>query len=539
MKNFYKIICFILLLIGIVPITFSQEKNAVVYVNPSTWQDVQPISMNDSVPPLGEGEEKLISDKMNDQSIKKLMDIFVDRAEVSYTGKYTAPEGFLEWLKGSPQIRSTFWLALNPYYDDVGKAMEVLNELRKYDAKSVERFYHLAIAFAVVWDSPDAIQSSRYACIWKISPGQFEPLPKLLDNFKYFTDPKYLAMFNVSPDTLTWPILVHIVDIDLMPKEIEWGIRNYQKRSKLISSFYDSIRYDYNKAGGETPNLGNNKYNLQNILTFGGICGDQAYFASRLAKLFGTPSMKVVGTGRSGEGHAWLGYLNRKNNRLELDFDGRYFLDFYYTGEIFDPQTRTKILDRDVAMLYEGVNSDYNKYINSLTLTRMAQKLISDKPEVSLNLTLNALQQNMFYIPAWLTLMKHIEKGTLKPSQGMFWFNQMNTALRKYSDAIMSCLANFMGCIPKNDYQKRDINYQTISQIFKTARRPDLLIRLILVQGDELCARGQENKALNVYMDCAYANAGEGNLILPLLERRMRFRKNLIRIKKTSNFTKR
>lgn len=517
--KYFKIILFTLLLSGVTSITFSQEKNAVVYVGPSTWQESAPISTNDPVPPLGEGEEKLISEKMDEKTIKQLIDSFVDRTEASYTGKYTAPEGFIEWLKANPQLRSTFWLALNPYYDNIGKAMEVLNELRNSDTKAVERFYHLAVAFALVWDSPDAIQSSRYACIWKMSSDQFEPLPKLLDNFKYFTDPKHLTVFNISPDKLTWTLLVHIVDLDLAPMEIEWGLKNYQNKHQFIRTLYDSIKYDYNKASGATPNLGNSKYNLQNLFEFGGICGDQAHFASRLAKLFGTPSMKVAGTGRSGEGHAWLGFMNMKNNRLELDFNGRYFIDFYYTGAIFDPQTRTKILDSDLAMLYEGINLNYDKYINSITLSRMAQGLIPDKPEVSINLTINALQQNMFCAPAWLTLMKHIEKGTLKPVQGITWFNQMTNLLNKYPDAIMSCLVKFMECIPKNDYQKRDANYQTVAQIFKSAKRPDLLIRLNLLQGEELCARGQENRAMNVYLDCAQTNAGEGNLILPLLDK--------------------
>ena len=488
--------------------------------------------MNDSVPPLGEGEEKLIVEKMDDKTIKKLVDSFVDRAESAYTEKYTTPEGFLEWLKGNPKLRSTFWLALSPYYDDIEKAMEVLNELRKFDAKAVERFYQLAVAFAVVWDSPDAIKSSRYTCINKVSTDQFEPLPNLLDNFKYFTDSKNIALFNFSPDKLTWPVLVHIVDIDLTPDEIEWCLKNYNKR-QLIGTFYDSIKYDYGKAGDETPKLGNNKYNLKNLLKFGGICGDQAYLASRLGKLFGVPSMKVEGTGRTGVGHAWVGYMDMKNDRLELAFTGRFFNDFYYTGDIFDPQTRTKILDSEVDMLYDGVNSNYNKYINSVTLVHMAQGLIADKPEVSINLTINALQQNLFCAPAWVTLMEHVKKCTLEPSRSIIWFNQMMTSLKKHPDILMLGLASFMECIPKDNYQKRDTNYQTASQIFKTAKRPDLLIRLNLIQGDELCVRGQENQALNVYMDSAYANAGEGNLILPLLEKASELSRKLNKVKET------
>jgi tetratricopeptide (TPR) repeat protein len=533
MRYFTRLGFLIILFIASSSISFSEEKKVVVYTAPSTWQESSPVSANEPVPALGDGEEKLVTEKMDDKTIKQLVDSFVERAEKTYTEKYTAPEGFLEWLKENPQLRSTFWLAINPYYDDIGKAMEVLNKLRKADAKSVERFYHLAVAFAVVWDTPDAIQSSRYSSIWKMTSEQFEVLPNYLDNFKCFTNPEHLSLLNISPDKLTWPILVQVVDMDLSPEEIEWGFRNYRNRGKNVYSLYDSIKYDYGKAGGETPKLGDNKYNLQNLLKFGGICGDQAHFASRMAKLFGTPAMKVEGTGRYGEGHAWLGYLNLKNNRLELDFTGRYFFDYYYTGEIFDPQTRTKILDSDLAMLYEGINADYNKYINSLMLTRMAEGLILDKPEVSLKRATNALQQNMYYAPAWLVIMKHIKNGTLNPSEGITWLNKMTTTLKKYPDIIMASLVDFMDCIPKNDSKKRDSNYQMVSQIFKNAKRPDLSIRLNLVWGEELCVRGEEAKVMTMYLDCAQSNAGEGNLILPLLKRANEISRKLNKNKET------
>jgi tetratricopeptide (TPR) repeat protein len=492
-----------------------------------------PVSASDMIPPLGDGEEKLITEKMDDKTISQLVDSFVARAEKAYTEKYTPPEGFLEWLKSVPLLRAAFGLAINPDYDNVGKAMEVLDQLRKSDAKSVERFYHLAVAFAVVWDSPGAIESSRHACIHGMTPDQFEPLPKLLDNFKCFTNPENLNIFNTIPDKLTWPFLVQIVDMDLSPEEIEWALKNYRSRGKLVYSFYDSIQYDYDKYFGVTSKLGNNKYNLQNLLKYGGVCGDQAHFASRMAKLFMTPAMKVAGTGRYGEGHAWLGFMNMKGNKAELDFTGRYFFDYYYTGEIFDPQTGTNILDSELAMQYEGINLGYNKYINSLILTRMAQALISDKPEISLKLAINALQQNMFYSPAWETVVQHIKNDTLKPAQGVIWLNQMTTSLKKYPDKIMSCLVDFMKCIPKDDYKKRDGVYQSITQIVKTAKRPDLLMRLSLVLGEELCVRGEEAKALSLYLETAQANAIEGNLILPLLDRGMELSRKLNKTKET------
>jgi len=509
-------ICSILLLCGAVSVTFSQDMDT-----------------DDPVPPLGEGEEKLVAEKMDDNAIKQLADSFIDRAEAAYTKEYAAPEGFLDWLKENPKLRAAFWSALAPDDDDIEKAMEVLNELRKTDAKAVERFYHLAVAFAVVWDSPEAVEKSSRSCIGKVPKEQFGPLPNFVDNFKYFTAPKNQALFNFNPDKLAWPLLVHIVDMDLSQEEIDWGIKNYQNKRLLIGTFYDDLEYDKDKAADKMPKLGFNKYNLMNLLKCGGICGDQAHFASRLAKIFGTPGMKVSGEGRSGGGHAWVGYLEKRKDKLELVFAGRFFTDFYYTGDIFDPQTKTRILDRELALLYEGSNLDYNKFANSVILTRMSRGLATGKPELSVNLAANALQQNWFYGPAWLALVKHIENNALEQSKRAFWFNQMLTRLKKHPDIIIRCWEGFTRYLPKEAQQKRDLDYQAVQQILKAERRADLLIALALIQGNELCEKSQEAQALNLYLDAAYTYAGESTLILPLLERAVELTGKLNKVKDT------
>ena len=47
-----------------------------------------------------------------------------------------------------------------------------------------------------------------------------------------------------------------------------------------------------------------------------------------------------------GAGHAWVGCLKAVDRRPKLEFEGRYQIDYYYTGQVLDPQTReeTRVL---------------------------------------------------------------------------------------------------------------------------------------------------------------------------------------------------
>ncbi len=71
------------------------------------------------------------------------------------------------------ELRGDFWLALSPQFDDAKVAMAVLDDLHRHDAEAVKRFAHLAIALAVVWDHPDAIDTSRCTGIFAIDDAQF------------------------------------------------------------------------------------------------------------------------------------------------------------------------------------------------------------------------------------------------------------------------------------------------------------------------------------------------------------------------------
>ena len=80
---------------------------------------------------------------------------------------------------------------------------------------------------------------------------------------------------------------------------------------------------------------------LPNLVRFGGVCSDQAYFASTVAKAMGVPSAVITGTGPD-VGHAWIGYLEVRGREAAWNLEsGRYDAYKNVRGVAADPQTRT------------------------------------------------------------------------------------------------------------------------------------------------------------------------------------------------------
>jgi len=449
--------------------------------------------------------------------MKAFTDAFVDRIETNYLPKVGASADFLTWLKAHPDIRRDFWLALSPQFDDAKAAVLVLDTLRQHNTKTVEKYAQLAIAVAVVHDTPDALVTSRLNYLWAVSDKQFSPQRAYVEVFDYFTSPKVLPKLAFPPDQLPWPILVHLVDFDVADSEIDWAWKNCVESRKDLGALYQTVPYDYDKLGGRTPKLGSSDYTLENLRAKGGVCVDQAHYTSRVSKCFGVPSMKVAGEGRYGASslHAWAGFLINAGGRPQLEFTGRYQFDFYYTGDIFDPQTRTVILDREVAMLYDGISLSFPKYQDSSVLSRAALRLINDDAPRAMMLARQAIDRDTFNPTAWRLLAYGVSIGAIEKKEGNILVARLMKDLAAHPDLTLECLKRFMAAIPDKEFDARQKIFAKAYTLYD--KRPDLQIRMRLQQCEELIAAKHEVDALQTALQTCTVNAKEGSLILPLV----------------------
>jgi hypothetical protein len=449
------------------------------------------------------------------KTMKTFADAYVDAIEQKHQATMTPP--FAEWLKAHPDIRRDFWLALSPQFDEAKAAVAVLETLRQHKVGAVEKYYHLAIAIAVVFDTPDALLTSRLNYLWAVTDSQFSPQRPYLATFDYFTDKANQARFTFKPDQLPWPILVHLVDLDIDDKEIAWAWKNCDNARKDIASLYQTVPYDNDKLARKTPKLGTSDYTLENLRVKGGVCVDQAHYTSRVAKAFGVPSMKVAGEGRYGASslHAWSGFLINAHGRAQLDFTGRYQGDNFYTGDIFDPQTRTMILDREVAMLYDGISLSFFKYQDSAVLSRAALKLVNADAKAAMTLAQQAIDRNTYNPNAWRLLAYGVSTGAIDQKTGNGLVARMMKDLANHPDLTLECLQRFMAAIPEGDLAARQKIYNKAYELY--VKRPDLQIQLRLLQCGELISAKHQADSLQIALQTCTVNAKEGSLILPLI----------------------
>jgi hypothetical protein len=498
--------------------TLSRDKHIFIAAGDGGYFVKPPPRKGDPVPALGADGVAPLGGTLSVASIDKVLDGYIDRMLRCYTEKHGFSEALVGFLDKNRKIRDLFVTALSPRYDDIPATAKVFDRLRQHNEERLKQFPHLAVAIAVVYDQPDAVLMSRTWGIHGMEAGQFprREAPDPIEIFDYYSDPKRQALFRFDLRNLPWQILVHLVDNDASAAEREWALSKFAGKTP-VASLYPMVPYDYDKMSKKPSKLGNRPYTLENLLQYGGVCGDQAHFASRVAKSLGVPALKVRGENRyGGSGHTWVGFLDLKRGKPSLDFAGRYLYDNYYTGDLFDPQTQTVALDRFVAMMYDGVSQSYEKFNASELSVRMAEAIRAEHPQASLNLTMLALKTNAFTLWGWPLFVEHMKAGTVTRETGLKWMNDMVRALAEHPDMTCECLDSFLDCIPKEDTARRQALYAQVFTLYKD--RPDLQLRLRMAQCEELVAAGKTLPALNVLIPTVVANAKEGTLVLPAVQ---------------------
>ena len=449
----------------------------------------------------------------------KLLAGHLDRLEAWHIAHSAPAPALVDFLHAHPDIRKEFWRALDPHFDDAKAACRIMEELRADDEKRLIANYQVAIALAVVHDTPNAAISSRYYTLWAVDEKQFGPVLSYRELWDYFTDPKNLERFQFKPRNLAWPMLVHLVDLDVSQAEIDWTWSQYAGKKVDFQACYQSVPYDYGKLNQTATKLGDAPYTLENLRKLGGVCVDQAHFSSRVAKILGIPAMKCGGSGRyGGAGHAWTGYLAAKDGAPQLLFTGRYQFDLYYTGTAFDPQTRTELLDRDVELLYAGVSGGgYNSYADANQLARIAEGLVDKQPDLATVIAKEAVKRNGRAAAAWRVLLRSAPPAELEK----LW-QQQAKALAAFPDQLCDGLRLVLDRLPDgSDAKEQKVRqglYEAAYAAAGAAKRPDQQIVVRMAQIDELGRAKQDEVAVTKAFQTVTANIKEGTLIMPLVK---------------------
>lgn len=258
-----------------------------------------------------------------------------------------------KFLADNPALARTVLSAIGPD-DDIPNALRVLSILhskfpdRVRDAaapaprrpgqnRESQGLAELVAAFCIVYDNvprgakePDA---ARVSALFDYFSANFDKL-----TCEPGTAPELLAIIVATPVSV---------------EELDWALKNY-RGNRSVGKLYGTIVYDtaafkFNRPKKVMSQPGG--YTLMNIKKVGGVCAEQAYFASNVGKAIGVPAVTVTGRGAD-VGHAWVGYLKGfGTNRAEWDFDeGRYREYQGLRGSVLDPQSGNSVPDGFIAL---------------------------------------------------------------------------------------------------------------------------------------------------------------------------------------------
>ena len=223
-----------------------------------------------------------------------------------------------------------------PEKDKAGGVVALARRLAsERPANELERFAELASAVCVVHDAPWSMQ---------INENRVEPIDPVLIYRYYATNARAMAL---DPSRASADLLVHVVNTTASVDDMTWALRSYNAKADPGDLFF-TINYDdqhlYHGKTKKVTELGD--YSLEAIRRYGGVCADQAYFATTVGKSVGIPTAYVTASGAS-MAHAWVGYVDfRKGRRAGWDFDAGRYEDYEnIAGEVRDPQTGGRISD--------------------------------------------------------------------------------------------------------------------------------------------------------------------------------------------------
>jgi hypothetical protein len=399
-------------------------------------------------------------------------------------------EALTAWLASQPDAREDFYTALAERYDDIPKALALFKEIWKRHPEALPKWAQLAIATAVTWDDEGGVYDYKHHQ-WRVQSVLPGGMLGALDNFKYVVDnekrmPQPVALYP-------WEFLVFVVNHRTPLAERDWAFGFYQVAKLRRMSWHKDVPYDWeiikregNDPSAAPPRLAGKEYTLANLKAHGGVCVHQADFASRTAQSLGIPAVYCRGSSAYRDGHAWWMYINISSatkNQLKfvLHSDGRFdgfSKDNFYTGEVLDPQSGRKILDRDLERRLWVAGADrLGKRLSALVMR--AYPAIAREASLGTREKVAYLDQCLkvakYSEGAWLQLARMARSGELKGENKKVaagYLASLRQTFANYPDFIWRV---FDDLVEVADGAEKVKQYASVLQQFQRAKRVDLV----------------------------------------------------------------
>lgn len=351
----------------------------------------------------------------------------IQQAKLGHSGmalSYTAAPGVLadclapemqRFFLGTPAFAEEFFLTFKPV-DNPAAVLGILQTLYAADPARFLEYQNLAIAIAVVYDVPPPPG-------WPHGQVSASALPRRLPAptaaFAYWSN---LDRINISMQRLRrLPAseLKFLVDVAAPFSELDWARHNVGPGLAEFARAYDLVHYRKERLVANAYLWPLRDYRLETIQREGGICVDQAYFASTAGKAKGIPTIMFRGAGLDGR-HAWFGYLDGQG-KWQNDC-GRYAEQKFVVGLAFDPQTWGDINDHELSFLAERFRALPTYRLSVLHAQFAAEYLHDGKPVLALRAARESVNRERRNLDGWQILVqaqRAVAPGDLRALEGV------------------------------------------------------------------------------------------------------------------------
>ncbi|MHC4416437.1 MAG: hypothetical protein ACYS0G_14275 [Planctomycetota bacterium] len=437
----------------------------------------------------------------------------------------------LEYLRTHDQLASTLVFLVKPDQEKAAEVYALLDRLRRARGEALETYPNLAAALCVVHEEPFKRRFNENTA------RSADPIAI----FDYFVVNERRTLFGVR--NVPAELLIYVVDTTASIEEMTWALNRYAGDPVVGARFFD-IKYDkkhFRKGAPKKVTVAG--WNLPNMLRYGGVCVDQAYFAMTVGKSIGVPTAYASGAG-SKVSHAWVGFLQARDGQARWNFDvGRYPAYQGVRGRVLDPQVRQRIPDSDVSLLAELSTVPARDRWAAAAYTEAAVRLrdlaeagaglnagLDDgeatgaeavavrKADVESTLALveQGLRISPGYAPGWMVMRDLAAADRLTLEQKKRWAGVLHRLCgARYPDFYLAILRPMIESI--DDVREQDALWNKAFVLFRD--RHDLAASVRMSQGRMWERAGEPMRAGACYEDVILRYANAGPFVIPALKR--------------------
>jgi len=329
-------------------------------------------------------------------------------------------------LLSSADFSEEFFSVLSPV-DQPVEVLRILQSLYAYNPADFKEYESLALAIAVVYDVPPPPDFPHSQVSAWLLPRRF---PAALTAFWYWVR---LDRDHYTPQALRFlPAgeLKYLVDTVTPLEELTWIRTVLSPNTGNLAQLYQQVKYREERIATNRYDWTGADYKLATILQDGGICVDQAYFASNAGKAVGIPTLLFVTSGGNAR-HAWFGLLGPNGWQMDA---GRQESQRLIVGRAYDPQTWHALNDFEVRFLSERFRRLPQYKLSEIHALYAAEfQRIGNLPE-ALRAAREAVNRDRRNLSAWHLLLAIMRSDSRPPEQIEAVLQEAAVALGAYPD---------------------------------------------------------------------------------------------------------